>query len=581
MISSEKSRIISDIQELYDKLGKVPRMKDYYDSQTAKKVFGTWKNALIEALGKETVANRSMYSRKELVKFYVDLSDKLGHAASLSEIIADKDTPAQPAFYKVFPSMMELAEATKRQDIISEAKIRESRKAKKWSADELVEGYNKLTKKLGHVPTYQDINDDSELPGESAFRINFGSLENMRDKYDLSGTTNNRQKPHKVSYSKNEIIRSVAKFYAINNRFPQTHEITVPILGFTKSLLFTEFRTGSVNTAWKKIQDSEEFAKVVKSETKFSDLTDEQMLDRIREYYRVSQKIPTSTELAGSRSIRNRFGTWSAALNKALGADFEDTRVTKERIVNDIRSFYKKYGRAPRYDEYKFSKPARNRFGTWNNAITKALGKDNLYKHNNYSRDELIKDYQRLSDELGHAASVNEIDDDKRMPAWPVYAREFGSIIKLADEAHLSAEVVERWQDNSLKSWTADQLLSGYRELEKKLSRIPTGDDINAADDLPSTNVYTRVFGSLTLMREKYNLQKPSRGGQQPIPKETLVRQVAEFYKINNRFPVQSEFKPNGISRSALLNRFNTASLKTVWKEILNEPTFKKIIKKR
>lgn len=256
-------------------------------------------------------------------------------------------------------------------------------------------------------------------------------------------------------------------------------------------------------------------------------------------------------------------------------------RITNEQIIDDIRKFHKKNGRAPRYDEYKFSKPARNRFGTWNNAITEAIGKDNLYKHNNYSRDELIKDYQRLSGELGHAASVNEIDADKRMPAWPVYAREFGSIIKLADEAHLSAEVVERWQDNSLKSWTADQLLSGYRELEKKLSRIPTGDDINAADDLPSTNVYTRVFGSLTLMREKYNLQKPSRGGQQPIPKETLVRQVAEFYKINNRFPVQSEFKPNGISRSALLNRFNTASLKTVWKEIINEPTFKKIIEKK
>lgn len=528
-------KLLSGYLELQERLGKVPSAADIDADDNLPSIsryykeFGSLSNMRVKYnLSQSKKSGRKLITKEELTKRIAEFYKVNHRFPSKKELKQNKIS--RPSLLNRFNTTSlkniwkELANDSyfKKEAGLSDDEIisAQDNSRKRWSNEQLVDGYIKLENKLGRIPTTNDIDADNDLPSSGSYFKAFGSLNKMRQQYDLAIPLHGRG----ILLTKDFLIQQVAEFYQSHNRFPHTTEFEENKI--SREALNNKFETTSTKLIWSKMWNEPLFIEQVKKGTNTRNLTNQDMLDRIKEYYRI-------------------------------------------------------FGETPRYEKFVGSRAIRRRFGTWNNAITEALGKDNLYKHNNYSRDELIKDYQRLSDELGHAASVNEIDDDKRMPAWPVYAREFESIIKLADEAHLSEEVIGRWQDNSLKSWTADQLLSGYRELEKKLGRIPTGDDINAADNLPSTNVYTRVFGSLTLMREKYNLQKPSRGGQQPIPKETLVRQVAEFYKVNNRFPIKSEFKPNGISRSALLSRFNTASLTTVWKEIVNEPTFKKIIKKR
>lgn len=313
--------------------------------------------------------------------------------------------------------------------------------------------------------------------------------------------------------------------------------------------------------------------------TEINKLTDEQMLDQLRQYYKEYEKIPRILDIEHGKIIAYRFGTWNKALSLALGADKVTSRnVSDEQILLAIRELNDKLGRPPRLRESKYGSTARRRFGSWNNTLERALGDDNVHVHHDYDRKKIVEGYKRLSKELGYAASSNDIIKDKRMPSLIYIRKEFGSIIDLANEAGLSKEVVERWHDYKLQDWTPEELIDGYKRLEKQLGRIPVSKDITDCKWLPNPHVFVRVFGSLTQMREDYDLAKPN-SGQSPISKKTLVRQVAEFYKEHGRFPLKREFASySNNSIDVLLARFQTSSVSTVWKEIVNDPYFQKII---
>jgi len=63
--------------------------------------------------------------------------------------------------------------------------------------------------------------------------------------------------------------------------------------------------------------------------------------------------------------------------------------ISKEQIINEIRSFYKQNGRIPLKSEYHHHSAGRRKFGTWNNAIKASgfLPNPVLFAHKHIAKD--------------------------------------------------------------------------------------------------------------------------------------------------------------------------------------------------
>ena len=109
---------------------------------------------------------------------------------------------------------------------------------------------------------------------------------------------------------------------------------------------------------------------------------------------------------------------------------------TKDQIVEEIRSFYDKNGRAPMCDDFKKKNGYTSRaavekcFGSWNNAIKEA-GLD-VNRMNNLTEEELLDFLKRFEKEYGRPPTSKDLlsGDFAKYPAMRQYINRFGSLEK-------------------------------------------------------------------------------------------------------------------------------------------------------
>ncbi|USZ68336.1 hypothetical protein NGM10_01020 [Halorussus salilacus] len=133
------------------------------------------------------------------------------------------------------------------------------------------------------------------------------------------------------------------------------------------------------------------------------------------------------------------FGSWNEAL-EAAGLDPDEMgskRIPDRELLAELQRLYTELGKPPTQQdmtergEYS-NRTYQLRFGSWSSALQEAM----LDTNDRISEAELLREIERLADELGRAPRVADMDE--RGEYAPVtYHRRFGSWRRALAEADL------------------------------------------------------------------------------------------------------------------------------------------------
>jgi hypothetical protein len=129
--------------------------------------------------------------------------------------------------------------------------------------------------------------------------------------------------------------------------------------------------------------------------------------------------------------------------------------VTKREILEDIQRVAEELGRPPKHEEYKkfgqFSpSTAERKFGSWNEAVLEAGLEP--HRHTNVSREDILEDIERVTEELGRKPKLSELNERGR------YGKEL--------------YVKHDWEDAFRPS--PEEIIESIQDLAEELGKRPT-----------------------------------------------------------------------------------------------------------
>lgn len=136
----------------------------------------------------------------------------------------------------------------------------------------------------------------------------------------------------------------------------------------------------------------------------------------------------------------DHYDSWEDALEDAGldPADMGAKKIPDRELLAELHRLDDRLGRSPtkvdmdEHGQYS-SKTYSDRFGSWNDALQQAM----LDLTQELSDRELLRELERVADELGHAPSSNEMREiGKHRPV--TYHRRFGSWVNALEEAGLA-----------------------------------------------------------------------------------------------------------------------------------------------
>jgi hypothetical protein len=188
------------------------------------------------------------------------------------------------------------------------------------------------------------------------------------------------------------------------------------------------------------------------------------------------------------------FEGWNEAL-EAAGLDPDkmgSKRIPDRELLAELQRLYTELGEPPtqrdmtEHGEYS-NRTYQLRFGSWSAALQEAM----LDTNDGISEAELLREIERLADELGRAPKAAEMDD--RGEYAPVtYHRRFGSWRQALAAADL---------DESRESVTETELLEDLERLADELGEPPTTEDVRQQGSYSLRTYYDR-FDSFSTARE-------------------------------------------------------------------------------
>lgn len=192
--------------------------------------------------------------------------------------------------------------------------------------------------------------------------------------------------------------------------------------------------------------------------------SDEFYLDVLRRLADDLGQTPTAMNVKeltdhSTTTYRRRFGTWNAALERAGLEPTKHHGVSDDRLLDDLRSFAVRLGRAPTTTEMNADGPwsagtYQNHFGTWNGALEEVGIEPN--RRYDVSDEWLLDELRRLARRLGRTPTSIEMDERGRMTSV-TYADHFGSWMSAVERAGLDlirAPPGEGKQRNYGPGWT-------------------------------------------------------------------------------------------------------------------------------
>ncbi len=242
-----------------------------------------------------------------------------------------------------------------------------------------------------------------------------------------------------------------------------------------------------------------------------------------------------------SKTYQKKFGSWNDALKAAdLGIN-KERDVAKSVLRDDLIRLADELNRTPTSrDVAKKGKYATstysNKFGTWNNAIQEAgLG---LVRQRNITREELLLELERLTEELSHPPTAYDMREVGRFSV-STYSNEFGSWNSALQQAGISL--------NKCINIPESELLTDIRRLHNELNRVPTADTIREGG-AHSVKTYERTFGSWNNALKEAGFEVNNRSN---IPESELLDELQRLGDEIGRTPRATDMEKEGQFGSA------------------------------
>ncbi|WP_280985286.1 homing endonuclease associated repeat-containing protein [Halorhabdus utahensis] len=168
--------------------------------------------------------------------------------------------------------------------------------------------------------------------------------------------------------------------------------------------------------------------------------------------------------------------------------------LSDEDLISDLQKFASEYGKTPTRREMNqdgphSERPYIERFGSWNETLDEAGLEINQASHDRdepISREELLFELQRLTDELGRPPTGPEMHDFGAF-SHSIYQRKFDTWNNALREAGLDLH------DN--KGTPDGELISEIQSLVDELGRVPAAQDMNNKGKYMHSTYQSR-FGS-------------------------------------------------------------------------------------
>ncbi|GGK79142.1 hypothetical protein GCM10009067_34290 [Haloarcula sebkhae] len=162
-----------------------------------------------------------------------------------------------------------------------------------------------------------------------------------------------------------------------------------------------------------------------------------------------------------------------------------------EELLEEIRKLTSELGHPPSLAEFReqgrySASTYYSRFGSWNKAVKEA-GYNPNEPDSKISEEELVKELQRLSDELDKKPTASDMNEQGKY--WrSAYRNEFGSW-------NNALEAVGFESENVGATITDKELIQEISRLAKRLDKIPGFNDMEDLGEYDPTT-YSHRFGS-------------------------------------------------------------------------------------
>ncbi|MBC6301523.1 homing endonuclease associated repeat-containing protein [Listeria booriae] len=192
--------LLTEIQELYQKLGRTPKRREYISNYVASKRFGSW-NAALKAAGLEVVTKRKDLTKAELIELVLKAKKELGRVPL--------SNPEHFPYYR--QAMVKFGTWNK---FLIEAGLQPNPNAEiKYTDDYLIEEVQQMAKRLGYLPHTR------EFPHYILASNRFGSWRNFLREAGLTPRNVGAEK-----YTNEFLIRAVQEQAEKLGRPPKTSE---------------------------------------------------------------------------------------------------------------------------------------------------------------------------------------------------------------------------------------------------------------------------------------------------------------------------------------------------------------------
>ena len=381
-----KEEIIEEIQKEYQKNGKISSDTFKYSNQ-AKKIFGTWLNAVEESLGKGKVRG-TKYTKEEIAEKIREQYNKDG---KITLTLFKHGGYAVKYFGSWENAMIEVLGFSNRKEYFTKEeiieKMREHYKNKgtlickdfiykryatkifgSWSAAMIASiGKTNINKSFSKEEIIEKMQEHYKKYGEinvKTFKYNVQATKlfgKWSEAMNASGIS-----PNRCNLTKKEVIEAMKKEYKENGEiFQRTFKHIGHIKKYYKS--------------WN--HAIEEILGI----TNIRYYSKEEVIELIKKHYQEYGSIKTSDFRHVAQVVRC-FGSWRNGMEEVLGFS-NVTRYTKEEIIEFMKKHYKENGNIKSKD-FKYKKQVTRYFGSWENAIKVIFGlRSNRFK---YTKEEII-----------------------------------------------------------------------------------------------------------------------------------------------------------------------------------------------
>lgn len=346
-----EDEIIESLQKLTLRLGHLPRYQDVNAASrrsetpgttTLENKFGSFNKALKKARLEDLITDLPpdwslrmvKYTRKDVIRSLRDLTEYLGRVPTLSDIAEASrlgTCPSKSRIIRTFGALDKARRAAGLYEMIGKSATGSDpgsyqAKAKSYTESEVFEMLQKLTRRLGHVPTTAEIDRASkrrECPSIRYLRKKFGSIVKARE---LAQLTDVAPLKHRVlkKYTKKEIIRHLRELTERLGRMPRQKDAdTASKEGFCPSANtiryhFGTFKKGCQAARLSEIAPTMRYAKQA--------YTKKEIIESLRRLTRMLGRVPGFNDVAaaskqglcpGTTTLATHFGSFTRARRAA------------------------------------------------------------------------------------------------------------------------------------------------------------------------------------------------------------------------------------------------------------------------